>query len=77
MFLYNHITGKNEEITKDVLNWYCCGPTVHAETHMGHARTFIIFDSIRKYLTSIGKKVNFGFNITDIDDKIIEIRQTK
>lgn len=70
MKLYNHILKTHEIIDQSVINWYCCGPTVHADTHMGHARTFIIFDSIRKYLTKRGKLVNFGINITDIDDKI-------
>ena len=50
---------------------YVCGPTVHNASHIGHARTFSIFDSIRKYLVSEGKVVNYGMNITDIDDKII------
>lgn len=70
MKLYNFLTDQKEEITKNSINWYCCGPTVHAVTHMGHARTFSIFDSMRKFMTSIGIRVNFGMNITDIDDKI-------
>lgn len=72
MELYNHITGKLEPFANDktIIKWYTCGPTVHNTVHMGHARTFSIFDSLRKYLTSINKIVIFGMNITDIDDKI-------
>mgnify|MGYP000007509012 CR=1 FL=1 len=56
--------------TQNTINWYSCGPTVHADTHIGHARTFSIFDSLRKYYVHMGKIVNYGMNITDIDDKI-------
>lgn len=70
MRLYNFLTNNEEIIDKKSINWYCCGPTVHAATHMGHARTFSIFDSMRKYMSHEGINVNFGMNITDIDDKI-------
>jgi cysteinyl-tRNA synthetase len=56
----------------NVFNWYCCGPTVHDEVHMGHARTFIIFDTMRRCMMQCGYTVNFGINITDIDDKIMQ-----
>lgn len=72
MLLYNHLTGKSEDIfkDKDYLTLYLCGPTIYSTSHIGHGRTFSVFDSMRKYWISKGKTVNFGMNITDIDDKI-------
>ena len=77
--LHNHLTGQSEQIagfnkilgqTDKSISMYVCGPTVHAVSHIGHGRTFAVFDSLRKFLTSKGTTVNFGMNITDIDDKI-------
>ena len=50
---------------------YLCGVTVYDDVHIGHARTVIVFDVLRRYLESIGKKINFIQNFTDVDDKII------
>jgi len=50
---------------------YLCGVTVYDESHIGHARTIIIFDVLRKYLESKGVEVEFIQNFTDVDDKII------
>lgn len=50
---------------------FVCGPTVYDFPHIGNARTYIIFDCFAKYLTSLGYKVFYLQNITDIDDKII------
>jgi cysteinyl-tRNA synthetase len=50
---------------------YVCGPTVYDYTHIGHARTFVVFDAIRRYLSLKGYNVTYVQNITDIDDKII------
>lgn len=50
---------------------YVCGPTVYNYIHIGNARTFISFDTIRRYLIWRGFKVTFVQNITDVDDKII------
>lgn len=50
---------------------YVCGPTVYNYIHIGNARTFISFDTIRRYLTWRGYEVTFVQNITDVDDKII------
>jgi len=54
-----------------IIKWYTCGPTVYADSHLGHARTFITFDILRRYLESIGHTVLYCMNITDIDDKIL------
>lgn len=54
------------------VTWYQCGPTVYDESHMGHARTYVSFDIIRRLLTEyFGYNVKMVMNITDIDDKII------
>ena len=50
---------------------YLCGVTVYDESHIGHARTIIVFDVLRKYLESKGIEVDFVQNFTDVDDKII------
>ncbi len=50
---------------------YLCGVTVYDESHIGHARTIIVFDTLRRYLESHGTKVNLIQNFTDVDDKII------
>lgn len=52
---------------------YNCGPTVYDASHMGHARTYVSVDMIRKILNKyFGFDVFFCMNITDIDDKIIK-----
>ena len=51
---------------------YVCGLTVYDLPHIGHARTFIVFDVFRRFLRSIGYSVKFVRNHTDIDDKIIK-----
>ena len=53
------------------IGMYVCGPTVYNYIHIGNARTFICFDTIRRYLQWRGFKVKFVQNITDVDDKII------
>ena len=49
---------------------YVCGPTVYAPTHVGHARTYLFFDLIRRFLTGEGIPVRHVMNITDFEDKI-------
>ena len=74
MKLYNTLTRKKEEfipITPGEVKMYVCGPTVYNFFHIGNGRTFIIFDTIRKYFEYRGYKVKFIQNFTDIDDKMI------
>ncbi|MDI6604432.1 MAG: cysteine--tRNA ligase [Thermoanaerobacteraceae bacterium] len=75
MKLYNTMTGKKEDFIplhdKEV-NMYVCGPTVYNYIHIGNARVFIVFDTIRRYLEYKGYKVNYVQNFTDIDDKLIK-----
>ena len=54
------------------ITWYTCGPTVYDHSHMGHARTYMSFDIMRRIMTDFfGYNVKLVMNITDIDDKII------
>ncbi len=72
--LYNTLTRKREtfkSIKKGEVGIYVCGPTVNGVPHLGHARSQITFDVLRRYLIYSNYKVKFVSNITDIDDKII------
>lgn len=74
MKLYNTLTRKKEEfipITSGEIKMYACGPTVYNYFHIGNARTFMVFDAMRRYFEYRGYKVTFVQNFTDIDDKII------
>ncbi|MDR0549466.1 MAG: cysteine--tRNA ligase [Deltaproteobacteria bacterium] len=51
---------------------YACGPTVYDHAHIGHARATVAFDVLARYLTSLGLKVDYVRNFTDVDDKIIK-----
>tara|TARA_B100000029_G_scaffold371365_1_gene365290 strand:+ start:2120 stop:3568 length:1449 start_codon:yes stop_codon:yes gene_type:complete len=73
--LYNTATRKVEDfhpIEKNKVGMYVCGLTVYNDMHLGHARTYIAFDVIRRWLEYLGYEVNFVQNHTDIDDKIIK-----
>jgi cysteinyl-tRNA synthetase len=66
--------GKVEFRPKDgnTVRWYICGPTVYDSSHLGHARTYVAFDVIRRILESFfGYDVFCVMNVTDVDDKII------
>ena len=54
---------------------YVCGMTTYSDAHIGHARTYVAFDVIRRYLEYRGYRVRYVQNITDIDDKIIAAAQ--
>ncbi|MBR4723402.1 MAG: cysteine--tRNA ligase [Clostridia bacterium] len=74
MRIYNTMTRQKEEfvpITEGEVKMYSCGPTVYDYFHIGNARPFIIFDTLRRYLEYLGYKVTFVQNFTDIDDKMI------
>ena len=57
---------------KDQYSMYVCGITPYDATHLGHAATYLTFDLVNRYLSAMGKKVNFVENITDIDDPLLE-----
>ncbi|MDD6735138.1 MAG: cysteine--tRNA ligase, partial [Clostridiales bacterium] len=74
MKLYNTLTREKQEfvpINPGEVKMYSCGPTVYDYFHIGNARPFIIFDTLRRYLEYLGYKVTFVQNFTDIDDKMI------
>jgi len=72
--IHNSMGGAKEELkplAPGRVGIYVCGDTVYDLAHMGHARSKIVFDVVRRYLMYSGYEVNFVRNITDIDDKII------
>ncbi|MDD3920887.1 MAG: class I tRNA ligase family protein, partial [Eubacteriales bacterium] len=74
MQIYNTMTRKKEELVPRVpgkIGMYACGPTVYNFFHLGNARPFIVFDTLRRYLEYKGFEVTFVQNFTDIDDKMI------
>jgi len=73
--IYNTLTGKKEEFValhEKRIGMYVCGVTVYDLSHIGHARSTIIFDMIYRYLRYHGYEVTYVRNFTDIDDKIIK-----
>src|SRR5579862_3823409 len=72
--IHNSLTGRKEALEPfepGRIGMYVCGDTVYDLCHMGHARSKLVFDVVRRYLTYRGLRVTFVRNITDIDDKII------
>ena len=72
--LYDTLSGEKKALPKPgkkPLKLFVCGPTVYDYSHIGHGRTYIFFDIFTRYLKSLGYKVFYLQNITDIDDKII------
>jgi cysteinyl-tRNA synthetase len=73
--VYNTMTNRKEEfipLEGDKVKMYVCGPTVYDKSHIGHARCYVAFDVIRRYLEYSGYEVIFVENFTDVDDKIIK-----
>ncbi|MBR2593893.1 MAG: cysteine--tRNA ligase [Firmicutes bacterium] len=74
MKLYNTLTRKKEEfvpLEENKVKMYVCGPTVYNYIHIGNARPYVIFDTVRRYLEYKGYDVTYVQNFTDVDDKII------
>ncbi|MCL5239516.1 MAG: cysteine--tRNA ligase [Candidatus Marsarchaeota archaeon] len=74
MQVYNTLSRGKEEFAPmhdRAVNMFVCGQTVYDDAHLGHARTYIAFDIVVRWLKHLGYKVNYVQNITDIDDKII------
>jgi len=73
--IYNTLTGKKElfePLVPKTVRMYVCGVTVYDYCHIGHARSALVFDVIRRYLEYSGYRVEFAKNFTDVDDKIIK-----
>ncbi|HPY36859.1 MAG TPA: class I tRNA ligase family protein, partial [Clostridia bacterium] len=74
MQVYNTLTRKKEDfvpVKEGKVSIYACGPTVYNFFHIGNARPFIVFDTLRRYFEYRGYEVTFIQNFTDIDDKMI------
>ncbi|MBP9722635.1 MAG: cysteine--tRNA ligase [Gammaproteobacteria bacterium] len=80
--IYDSLSREKKEFvpvdpSRKKVTMYVCGVTVYDYCHIGHARTYVAFDMIYRYLSFIGYKVNYVRNITDIDDKIIKRAQER
>ncbi len=74
LHLFNTLSGKVEEfhpLEDNQVRMYACGPTVYDYGHIGNFRTFIVVDTLRRFLLQSGYNVKHVMNITDVDDKII------
>lgn len=74
LVVYNTMTGRKEPFTpleEGRVKLYVCGPTVYDDSHIGHARAFVIFDVLIRHLKASGFLVTYVRNFTDLDDKII------
>jgi cysteinyl-tRNA synthetase len=73
--IHNSLSGEKEEfkpLRSNEVRMYVCGMTNYDYIHVGHARMLVAFDLVQRYLRSLGYKVTYVRNVTDIDDKIIE-----
>jgi cysteinyl-tRNA synthetase len=73
--IHNSLTGVKQDFVPLVpgeVRMYVCGITVYDYVHIGHARMLTVFDLVQRYLRSLGLRVTYVRNVTDIDDKIIE-----
>src|SRR6476659_169100 len=73
--VYSTLSRKKEPFPKkpgDAVSMYVCGPTVYKPSHIGHMVGPVIFDTVKRYLTYLGYKVNWVVNVTDVDDKLIK-----
>ena len=78
MNIQDTLTNSDQELDiSKKIRIYLCGVTVYDESHIGHARTIIVFDVLRKYLENKGTKIEFIQNFTDVDDKIINRAQSE
>jgi len=78
--IYNDLTRQKEPfvpIEPGKVRFYNCGPTVYDYFHIGNARNFVVFDTVRRYLEYRGYQVTFVQNFTDVDDKMIKRAQER
>ena len=78
--IYNTMTREKELFKSrgnNRINFFVCGPTVYEDAHIGHGRTYVAFDLIKRYLEYKGYAVFLIENITDVDDKIIQKSKEK
>ena len=72
IFLFNTLSRQKEEINKEEISLYTCGPTVYDFAHIGNFRTYVFEDLLKRTLLYFGYSVKHVMNITDIDDKTIK-----
>lgn len=77
MKLYDTLTGSITPVRPGPIGIYLCGVTVYDDTHIGHARTVIVFDILKRFLNYMKQDVKLVQNFTDIDDKIINRAHTE
>ena len=71
MKIQDTLSNLEQKLDVKKIKIYLCGVTVYDESHIGHARTIIVFDVLRKYLESKKIEIELVQNFTDVDDKII------
>ena len=75
LVVFNTLTRKTEpfrSLRRGQVGMFACGPTVQGYMHLGHARTYIFYDVVARYLTYLGYRVHFVLNITDVDERITD-----
>ena len=80
MRLFNTLTGIEELFEPHdgkIVKMYVCGVTPYSSTHVGHALSYVVFDTLRRYLEFLGYDVKHVQNFTDVDDKIIEVAKSE
>src|ERR671928_1919553 len=73
--IHDTLTGKKREfvpIEPGKVRFYACGPTVYDHAHVGHARSYVVWDVVVRHLRARGYEVTYVRNFTDVDDKIIK-----
>ena len=79
MIIFDSVMKKKvnfEPIDKNIVRIYLCGPTVYDDAHLGHAKSAVSFDLLRRVFINLGYEVKFVRNFTDIDDKILNKMKT-
>ena len=72
--IYNSLTKSKQEfipLNPGLVLMYVCGPTVYGPSHVGHARTYVNFDTVRRYFEFSGYKVKYVQNITDVGHLLV------
>jgi len=78
--LFNSMSQRKEAykvVPGETVRMFVCGPTVQSLIHVGHARTYVFYDVLARYLTNLGLRVEFIVNITDVDDRITEAAKSE
>ncbi len=80
LFVFNTLTRKKEpfrSLRRGQVGMFVCGPTVQDYMHLGHARTYVFYDVVARYLAYLGYRVHFVLNITDVDERITDEARRK